>query len=117
MKQGVRGLVEDAVPHGAAVAVVSRGDDELVTLDGRTGRHFPETERGVYAGHYPADSHEAIEALEELRSDGCSYFVVPRTGLWWLDHYAGFAEHLAENAVSVVRDEACVLYELREVRA
>jgi GT2 family glycosyltransferase len=117
VKERVRGVVRDAVPQGSTVLVVSRGDDELLALDGRRGVHFPQEEPGVYAGHYPADSAAAISALERLRSDGCSYFVVPRPGLWWLDHYDGFAAHLADNAVSVVRDEACVLYELREVSA
>jgi GT2 family glycosyltransferase len=117
VKERVRGVVRDEVPPGSTVLVVSRGDDELLALDGRHGVHFPQDAPGNYAGHYPADSAAAIAALERLRSDGCSYLVVPRPGLWWLDHYDGFAAHLADNAVSVVRDEACVLYELREVRA
>jgi GT2 family glycosyltransferase len=117
VKERVRGVVRNAVPQGSTVLVVSRGDDELLALDGRRGVHFPQDEPGIYAGHYPEDSAAAIAALERLRSDGCSYFVVPRPGLWWLEHYDGFAAHLADNAVSVVRDEACVLYELREVRA
>jgi len=105
------------VPQGSTVLVVSRGDDELLVLDGRRGLHFPQDEPGVFAGHYPADSDAAIAALERMRSDGCSYFVVPRPGLWWLDHYTASPSIWRNNAVSVVRDEACVLYELREVEA
>jgi len=48
-----RALVEGAVPGGATVAIVSRGDDELLELpDERRGWHFPQRADGVYAGYY-----------------------------------------------------------------
>lgn len=63
--------------------VVSRGDSDLLNLGGRQAWHFPQTEDGVYAGYYPADSTEAITHLEVLRAKGgtCS-FPVRRCGGW-----------------------------------
>ncbi len=48
------------VPPGATVAVVSRGDDQLLSLDGRRGWHFPRADDGTYAGYYPATGTEAV---------------------------------------------------------
>ena len=102
----VRRLVRHAVPRGAKVLVVSRGDDELVTLDGRTGWHFPRTDTGVYAGHHPADSDEAIARLESARQAGARFLVIPQTSAWWLEHYREFARYLDRRCRCVISDEA-----------
>ena len=70
VSQGTREFVVEAVPAGATVLVVSRGDDDLVSFDGRVGWHFPQAEDGVYAGHHPQDGDAAIRHLEELRTRG-----------------------------------------------
>jgi hypothetical protein len=102
------------VPAGAKLLVVSKGDDEVLDLGGRVAQHFPQLEDGVYAGYYPADSGEAIAALEGLRSDGAQFLVFPQTSLWWLDYYKEFAAHLATSYRQVASvDPACVLYDLR----
>src|SRR3712207_2672412 len=44
----IREVVRTALPAGATVIVVSKGDDRLLELDGRRGWHFPQNERGVY---------------------------------------------------------------------
>jgi GT2 family glycosyltransferase len=108
----VRYTLSTALPEGSDVIVVSRGDEALVHLDQRTAMHFPQDSDGVYAGHYPATSDEAIAQLEALRRRGGSYFVLPRTGYWWLDHYAGLREHLETQYTRVVNDDACVVYAL-----
>ncbi len=82
------------VPVGARVLVVSRGDDRLLALDGRTGGHFPQADDGTYAGHHPHDSDAAVAELERMRAQGWRYLVFPITALWWLDHYAGLRRHL-----------------------
>src|SRR5262249_15676275 len=62
-----RSLVENHTPEGARLAVVSKGDDELLELHNREAWHFPRAESGgAYAGCYPADSAEAIAHLEVL---------------------------------------------------
>ncbi|HXV06353.1 MAG TPA: glycosyltransferase family 2 protein [Solirubrobacterales bacterium] len=93
----VRAAVEEAVPAGTGVLVVSRGDRELVDLAGREAGHFPQGDEGGYLGHHPADSEEAIDRLEALRAGGAGYLVLPSASYWWLDHYDGFARHLRER--------------------
>jgi GT2 family glycosyltransferase len=110
----VRRIVSSRVPDGSQVIVVSHGDDDLVAFGGPQGLHFPQTSDGVYAGHYPADSTEAIEQLEALRANGGKYFVLPSTGFWWLEHYAELASHLDANYGELFRDDACIVFELEE---
>ena len=109
----LREAVKAAVPAGAEVLVISRGDDSLLELNGRRAMHFPQDEDGGWAGHHPADSAEAIDHLEALRARGAGYLVVPPTYRWWLDHYEGLREHLESRYRPVVVDErAGAIYEL-----
>jgi hypothetical protein len=114
----IRQLVCRHVPAGSIVAVVSRGDDELLAFDRRRGWHFPRTDKGVYAGHHPADSTAAIAHIEELRKRGARYLLIPRTGFWWLEHYTELRDYLEYRCRRVWRDErTCVLYALARRRA
>jgi hypothetical protein len=114
LTERMRRAVADAVPAGATVLVVSRGDDELVRIDGRRAWHFPSGDDGAYAGHHPADSREAIARLEAQRAGGADYIVFPGTGLWWLEHYEGLREHLdASYGRSFSDPESCVIFDLR----
>jgi GT2 family glycosyltransferase len=108
----IRETVRESVPAGARVLVVSKGDDDLLQFDGRPGAHFPQVAGGAYAGHHPADSLEAITDLEDQLSGGAEFLVIPRTSLWWLDHYVDFRAYL-ERGGAVVRTEECVIYRLR----
>lgn len=109
----VRALIRTVVPGHAVVAVVSRGDDGLIDLDGHTGWHFPRCDDGRYAGHYPEDSGSAIAHLEDLRRRGARYLVIPATALWWLDHYAGLRGHLEQHyRLLVHRADACAIFVL-----
>jgi len=90
----VRALVCDIVPAGATVAVISKGDGDLLALDGRRAWHFPEGAHGVYAGHYPASSDACIDELERMRSSGAGFLVVPAPAQWWLQYYDKFGKHL-----------------------
>ena len=86
-------MMRERVPGGARVAVVSKGDERLMTLGERTIRHFPAIGE-TYAGFHPSDSEHAVSLLERERERGAEYFVIPATALWWLDHYVGLARHL-----------------------
>jgi hypothetical protein len=48
-------------PPGARIAMVSRGDERLLQLDGRVAAHFPQDKTGRYAGYYPEDAGRAIQ--------------------------------------------------------
>jgi GT2 family glycosyltransferase len=111
----LREQVCSATPAGATVIVVSKGDNELVKFESRTGWHFPQTDLGVYAGHHPATSAEAIAGLDRLRAKGGEFLVFPATALWWLDHYREFKKHLDEWAELVSRaDNGAVIFRLRK---
>jgi len=115
--EAVRRAVSENVPAGATVAVVSKGDEELVCFDERTGWHFPRGDDGVYAGHYPADGAAAAEHLEKLRAKGADYLLVPASASWWLEHYGQLALHLDRHHRRVLPDpEGCVLYALSASR-
>jgi hypothetical protein len=106
-------LARATLPAGATVLVVSHGDDELLHLDRMRAWHFPQTQDGVYAGHHPADSAEAIARLETLRARGADFLLFPSTALWWLDHYGGFKEHLESHYAQVARqEETCLIFAL-----
>jgi GT2 family glycosyltransferase len=113
LSDGVRRLVNATVPRGSTVALLTRGDPDLLELDGRRAWHFPRQADGAFAGHYPGHSSEAIRHLEELRALGCGFLVIPEPSLWWLEHYASFGRHLRRACVEVGRDEAGLVYELR----
>jgi hypothetical protein len=108
----VRDLVQQFVPEGSTVLVASRGDEALVSIEGREGWHFPRDEQGVWPGYYPADGAEAIEHLEDLRARGAQYLVLPETAFWWLDHYGELAQFLDRRCDRVLSDESCVIYAL-----
>ena len=120
LKERIRGIVSSAVPPGARILVVSKGDDDLLDLDGRPAAHFPQLEGGVYAGHYPANGEEVIAQLEQLSVNGAGgeqFLLFPMTSLWWLEHYAELGHYLETRCARRVFDEeTCAIYALGESR-
>ncbi len=114
VRHRIHGLVGSLVDQGSTVAVVSKGDPELIHLESAHGLHFPRTPDGKYAGHHPADGAEAITQLEQLREQGAGYFLLPSTYFWWLDQYDGFAQHL-RSRYRLIADcpDTCLIYDLR----
>ena len=108
----VRDVASRVVPASAGVAVVSRGDPNLVTLEGRRGMHFPAAPGGAYAGYHPKDAAQAIRFLASARVAGARYLVFPATAFWWLDHYAALRRYLDTEAKTVWSDDACRVFEL-----
>lgn len=92
-----------ALPRGARILVVSRGDEEIVALPAHRAAHFPQAADGGYAGHHPADSDDAIAQLETLCRQGAEYLVVPATSAWWLEHYGAFAAYLEREHTRVAQ--------------
>ena len=66
----------------------------------------------MYAGHYPADSSEAITQLEALRAKGAEYLLLPDTAFWWLDDYPEFHQHLEANYRRIWTGPSCIIYQL-----
>ena len=112
LRERIRRFVDESVPPGAHVLVVSKGDEELLALDGRTAAHFPQLDGG-YAGYYPKDAEEAIAQVEALHAQGAGFLVFPQTSQWWLDHYAELGTYLDERCAKIVADDgSCIIYAL-----
>jgi len=110
----VRQRVAAQVPVGLSVAVVSKGDDELVRLEGRRGMHFPRLADGTYAGHHPKDSAAAIAGIEDLLRDGVTHLLFPASAAWWHSYYPELRDHLRTRHELVWDEpETCVMYRLR----
>jgi hypothetical protein len=107
----VREIVQVAVPPQSTVLVVSKGDEQLIDLEGREGWHFPRDDRGVYAGYHPAESADAIRGLERACEQGARYLVLPRTGFWWLDYYRELRGYLDARSRRVWADRSCLIYQ------
>jgi hypothetical protein len=109
----VQGNVAEAVPPGASLLVVSKGDVGMLEIPGMKVAHFPQDDGGGYAGHHPRDSAAAMAQLEALRRRGAEYFVLPATTRWWLDFYVDFAGYLASKG-ELVADVAdtCMVWRL-----
>jgi GT2 family glycosyltransferase len=113
LRQRIQERVAAELPCPATILVVSKGDEELVRLNGRDGWHFPQEPDGRYSGLYPRDGDRAIAALETLRAKGAQYLLIPRPGFWWLEHYGELRTYLERNCSMVVRDpETCLIYKL-----
>lgn len=110
----VREVACTTLPPEATVIVVSRGDDRLLALEGRTAWHFPQTVDGAYAGSYPVDGQHAILEIEALRARGADHLLFPGTALWWLDHYVVLKQHLERHYPVVLRhDGVCLIFALQ----
>lgn len=114
----IAALVEELVPVGAIVLVVSKGDEGLVRFDGRSGWHFPRSSTGQYAGHHPIDGGWAVDHLEDLRAAGGAYLVLPSTYYWWFDHYPELERHLRARYERLdCPEEVCRIYRLLQLPA
>ena len=115
LTERIRRVVADTVQPDATILVVSRGDSELLKLNGHPAWHFPQTGDDVYAGHYPANSEEAVTQLESMRAKGGEFLLLPKPSLWWLDYYKGLQQHLEDRYRAIVREEGtCTIFALSE---
>ncbi len=116
--EDVRACVRACVPPGAVVLIASKGDEDLVQIEGVRAWHFPRDDWGSYAGHHPATSVEAIVHLRHLYAQGARYLAFPATAAWWLEHYRELADLLdSAHELRMSHDGVCVIYELRESAA
>jgi GT2 family glycosyltransferase len=114
LRRELRRFLAEALPADAHVAVVSKGDDELIHLPGLNAEHFPRALTGGYAGYYPQDGTAAIAHIEWVRSTGVEFLVFPNTSEWWLEAYPKLRSHLERTCrVADEEPEVGVVYDLR----
>jgi hypothetical protein len=110
-------VVAQHTPSGAKIAVVSHGDEAMLSLDGRSATHFPQRDDGGYIGYHPADSAAAIAHLADAQKRGAAFLLFPQPQLWWLGHYKQLGAHLDSTGQCLWRDEMCAIYSLAPDRA
>jgi GT2 family glycosyltransferase len=114
LKRRLRRFVAGALPDGGCVAVVSRGDEDLLELPGCHAVHFPRQPGGAYTGFYPRDGEAAVAHLEWVRAEGADYLLFPETSLWWLEKFPRLAAHVEQRYPRAAAEEGVgVLYRLR----
>jgi predicted glycoside hydrolase/deacetylase ChbG (UPF0249 family) len=100
------------LPDGANVAIVSRGDGQLLDIVGRSASHFPQGGDGEWSGAHPGTSNEAIAQLEAARARGIDFLAIPAPAFWWLEHYADFRHHLDRNYSRIIADDMVTVFDL-----
>lgn len=112
----VRRVANEAIPAGGRVAVVSRGDEDLLSLGAAFAEHFPGDESGAWLGWYPESGAQAAALLEKAVSRSVEYLLVPDTASWWLQKYPELAESLERDWSELIRDDGtCVVYRRKDV--
>ncbi len=62
--------------------MANNGEPTVIYYSERKGWHF-----FTHFGARPDNSAQAIHELEELRTQGASYFVLNEYTIWWLDYF------------------------------
>jgi hypothetical protein len=113
LRQCVQREAVKCLPPGATVAVISKGDDELLRLNGHRAWHFPQAVDGAYANIYPANGMEALAQLQAIRDKGARYLLIPKPAFWWLDYYGELRTHLESSCRLALRhEEVCLIFDL-----
>ncbi|HWI22226.1 MAG TPA: glycosyltransferase [Baekduia sp.] len=99
-----RQVLAERLDAAASVAIVSRGDDELLRAAEGHAQHFPADESGRWIGYHPRDSREAIDHIDAALRAGTSHIFFPWTSRWWLDHYRDLGEYLSRSH-SLISDD------------
>lgn len=110
----IREAVRSKVPYDATVVVANDGDSQLLDLYGRAAWHFPQAQDGSDAAEYPPNSSSAIIQLEVLRAKGGDFLILPNTSLS-LEKYDDFKRHAQRRYQVAHRDDACMIFALREL--
>ena len=110
----IRHSVERATPPGSTIAVISKGDPDLIDFRDRRGVHFPYQESGAPAPH-PRDSADALERVSEIAHRGARFLAVPFWSFWWLETYPEFGKYVSLGTLS--REDVCVICRVSEAAA
>jgi len=116
LKSTLRGSVRQHVPRHAVLAVVSKGDEDLLQLHEGSACHFPADPSGKYAGYYPEDSVAAIREVKTLQAEEGHFLLFPRTAFWWLEHYSELNRYLHQECRLTHSDEFCRIFEIPSAR-
>jgi hypothetical protein len=111
-KEHLHDAIEQHFPEGARVAVVTRGDDELLELPGYDLGHFPQASDAEWLGYHPADDDAAIAELRKVEELKYEFLAFPMTSLWWLDHYLAFRALLEQETEVIWASTECTIFRI-----
>lgn len=115
MLHSIRRLVHRRLAENTRVAVVSSGVEALLRHAGHSAEHLSQDRFGDYTGTPPSCGRVAIAQLEAARWRGVEAFLIPRSELWWFEHFPDFERHLYDRYARIADDEvAGVIWSLRE---
>jgi hypothetical protein len=115
LRQRIKAATSAHLPSGSTIAVISKGDEELLKLNGHRGWHFPQAADGSYANIYPANGAEAVALLEAVQNKGARFLLIPKPALWWLEYYTDFRKHLTSRCRLALQDESVgLIFDLGE---
>jgi glycosyltransferase involved in cell wall biosynthesis len=66
---------------------------------------------GEYDG-VPADTNEAIDGIQQLRSKGAEFLVLAWSSFWWLDYLENLAKYLYEHFTLVLKNDHILIFNL-----
>ena len=110
----IRDVVGRVVPAGGDVMVVSKGDNNLLQFEGRTGCPLSGDRHGRLRRLSPRRQRCRDRGAGSGHRPGAPVLLFPGTSLWWLDHYDGFRAHLDARYPRLWSDRQCVLYDVRQ---
>jgi len=112
LKSDLRSVVREQIPRDAALAIVSKGDEDLLGVHDGPSWHFPCDANFSYAGFHPENTAKAICSIDALIAQGGRFLLFPRTSFWWLEYYAGLGDYLQEQYRLAYSDDLCRIFEL-----
>jgi GT2 family glycosyltransferase len=115
MLASIRDTVAKHVPIGSTLAVISKGDHQLLSFDHHHAAHFSQDRNGNYSGHHPADGDEVRSSLRRAIEQGANFLLVPAHSFWWIDFYTALHPVFHAPQALVCETEHCRIFRLPEV--
>lgn len=101
----IRESVRTLVPASAVLAVAQETDEDDLELEGREVRPFSLVQSAALP--------PLLERLEELRTEGADFLLVPHMAFWWLEHYCPELHSFLDASFRRLwADEHCLIYQL-----
>jgi SAM-dependent methyltransferase len=115
-----REVLRNTVPPETTVLVAHEADEDHrapLKLQGRRAWRFPPEATWDATGNGELDSAALIARLEELRSQGAEYLVLPTGALALMERHPEFSQHVRSGYRKISdEDETCLIFILTEPR-
>jgi glycosyltransferase involved in cell wall biosynthesis len=107
----LRGAIDAVVPKASRCAVVTGGEEWILKIADHPVVGFPDPDQRAQA-EGRSRGEVALSDLEELRSKGADFLVVPSRASWWVDRVKELKQHL-DTCQRAFQNDSCVIYALR----